>query len=113
MLKKENESLIKENKDFAIALERIQKNIGQEENRLANDQRNTIEVLKEKESNYISEIKGIKSQNELMKKELEVLKKEVESYKSKLESRISENNGLKDEIKTLKPLLKQSIIKYK
>ena len=61
-----------------------------------------MQVLKEKESNYISEIKGIKSQNELMKKELEVLKKEVESYKSKLESRISENNGLKDEIKTLK-----------
>ena len=63
MLKKENESLIKENKDFAIALENIEKNIGQDENRLADDQRNTIEVIKERESNYISEIKGLKSQN--------------------------------------------------
>ena len=58
------------------------------------------------ESNYISEINELISQNELMKKEHEVKKKDVDSYKSKLEPRISENNGFKDEIKTLKPLLK-------
>ena len=77
MLKKENESLIKENKDFAITLENIEKNIRQEENRLAYDQKNTIEVFKEMERNYISEINELKSPNELMKKTHEVKKRRL------------------------------------
>ena len=108
MLKKENDSLIKENKDFALALESIEKNLGEEEIRQTNEIKKTLEGYKERENNFIAELKTVKIQYEGSKKDYEIIKKEVETSKHKFESKILENTGLKDEIKGLKPLIKQS-----
>ena len=112
LLKKENEALIKENKEYALAIESIEKDLTNEENRQANEIKKSLDGYKERENNLIAELKTLKSLNEVIKKEVEINKKDLEIFKQKLESKILENTGLKDEIRGMKHLYKQSKKKF-
>ena len=112
MLKKENEALIKENKEYALAIESIEKDLTNEENRQANEIKKSLDGYKERENNLIAELKTLKSLNEVIKKEVEINKKDLEIFKQKLESKILENTGLKDEIRGMKHFYKQSKKKF-
>ena len=111
MLKKENETLLKDNKEMNIIIESLNKIKGDDDNKAFNELKRSVDTYKEKENSLSLELKNLRIQYETVKKEVENEKKDGDAIKMKLEIKNTEVSGLKDDIKIMKNTLYQVKLK--